>query len=141
MLGTRRKPSGPDRCAIDALLKQQDSEGHAHARAGEERSLMTVSADSTVVCVEHRFDASAEQVYDAFLDPERAGKFMFATPTGQVVRCDIDARVGGTFTIVDRRGGEDVVHTGTYVALQRPRLIVCTLVVEKYSSQRRRLRG
>jgi uncharacterized protein YndB with AHSA1/START domain len=96
---------------------------------------MTVSADSTVVRVEHRFDASAERVYDAFLDPERAGKFMFATPTGQVVRCDIDARVGGTFTIVDRRGGEDVLHTGTYVTLQRPRLIVFTLLVEKYSSQ------
>ena len=26
--------------------------------------------------------------------------------------CDIDARVGGVFTITDRRYGEDVVHTG-----------------------------
>jgi uncharacterized protein YndB with AHSA1/START domain len=82
-----------------------------------------------------RFDASAERVYDAFLDPERASKFMFATATGQVVRCEIDPRVGGRFTIVDRRGGEDVVHTGTYVALERPRLIVFTLSVPKYSSE------
>ena len=96
---------------------------------------MTVSADKTSVRVRRRFYAAAERVYDAFLDPQRAAKFMFATPAGQVVRCDIDGRVGGTFTIVDRRGGEDVIHTGRYVTLERPRLIVFTLLVEKYSSE------
>ena len=97
---------------------------------------MTPSAEKIAVRVSRRFDASAQRVYDAFLDPERASKFMFATATGQIVRCEIDARVGGRFTIVDhRRGEEDVVHTGTYVALERPRLIVFTLAVEKYSSE------
>ena len=95
---------------------------------------MTGSDDKVLVRVTHRFDASAERVYDAFLDPGRASKFMFATATGQIVRCDIDARVGGTFTIVDRRSGEDVAHTGTYLALERPRRIVFTLAVEKYST-------
>jgi uncharacterized protein YndB with AHSA1/START domain len=95
---------------------------------------MAVSNDRIVARVTHRFDASAERVYDAFLDPDRAGRFMFATPTGQIVRCDIDARVGGAFTIVDRRNGEDVVHTGKYLTLERPRRIVFTLSVEKYSS-------
>jgi uncharacterized protein YndB with AHSA1/START domain len=94
---------------------------------------MTGSDDKVLVRVTHRFDAASERVYDAFLDPSRAGRFMFATATGQIVRCDIDARVGGTFTIVDRRSGEDVVHTGTYLALEKPRRIVFTLSVEKYS--------
>ena len=94
---------------------------------------MTKSADNLLVRVTHRFDASAERVYDAFLDPSRASRLMFATPTGQIVRCEIDARVGGTFTIVDRRNAEDVVHTGRYLALERPRRIVFTLSVEKYS--------
>jgi uncharacterized protein YndB with AHSA1/START domain len=94
---------------------------------------MTGPDDKVLVRVTHRFDASAERVYDAFLDPALAGKFMFATATGQIVRCDIDARVGGAFTIVDRRNGEDVVHAGTYLALERPRRIVFTLSVEKYS--------
>jgi uncharacterized protein YndB with AHSA1/START domain len=97
---------------------------------------MAGSADKTIVCVTHRFSASAERVYDAFLDPARAGRFLFATATGHIVRCEIDARVGGTFTIVDRRGGEDVAHTGEYVTLERPRLIVFTLTVEQYSSER-----
>jgi uncharacterized protein YndB with AHSA1/START domain len=95
---------------------------------------MTGAGDSVIVRVSHRFDASAERVYDAFLDPERASRFLFATGTGQIVRCDIDARVGGAFTIVDRRNGEDVAHTGEYLVLDRPRRIVFTLAVEKYSA-------
>jgi uncharacterized protein YndB with AHSA1/START domain len=89
--------------------------------------------DIVLVHVTHRFDASAERVYDAFLDPSKAGQFLFATPTGQIVRCEIDARVAGTFTIVDRRDGEEVVHKGEYLALERPHRIVFTLWVPKYS--------
>ena len=103
----------------------------AVGRARRERMAMTGSADDIVVRVTHRFAASAERVYDAFLDPARAGRFLFATATGHIVRCEIDARVGGSFTIVDRRAGEDVAHTGRYVALERPRLIVFTFSVAK----------
>jgi uncharacterized protein YndB with AHSA1/START domain len=97
---------------------------------------MTQSTDTIIVRVTHRFDASAQRVYDAFLDPRRASKFLFATATGQIVRCDIDARVGGRFTIVDRRAGTDVAHTGEYLALEPPRRIAFTLSVEQYSSER-----
>jgi len=95
---------------------------------------MTPPDQTLLVRVTHRFAASAERVYDAFLDPAMASKFMFATPTGQIVRCEIEARVGGGFTIVDRRDGEDVAHSGRYLVLERPRRIVFTMSVEKYSS-------
>jgi len=100
---------------------------------------MTKSQDDLAVRVSYRFDASAERVYDAFLDPSKAGKFMFTTPTGRIVRCEIDARVGGAFTIVDRRGGEDVAHVGEFLELERPRRIVFALRVEKYSSDSTRV--
>ncbi len=100
---------------------------------------MTGPAERMSVRVTHRFGASAERVYDAFLDPARASQFMFATPTGQIVRCEIDARVGGRFTIVDRRAGEDVVHTGEFVALERPRLIEFLFSVSKYAHERSRV--
>jgi uncharacterized protein YndB with AHSA1/START domain len=87
----------------------------------------------TRVTVTHRFLASAERVYDAWLDPEKARRFLYKTATGEIVRCDIDARVGGKYTIVDRRYGEDVLHEGTYLELQRPRRLVFTVRVPKYS--------
>jgi uncharacterized protein YndB with AHSA1/START domain len=91
------------------------------------------------VTVTHRFLASAERVYDAWLDPQMMRRFLFATATGENVRCDVDARVGGRYAIVDRRHGEDVLHEGVYLELERPKRIVFTLRVPKFSSDEDRV--
>jgi uncharacterized protein YndB with AHSA1/START domain len=69
--------------------------------------------------------ASAEEVFDAWLDPSLAREW-FGPGLGEMTRVDIDARVGGTFWLVQRRGSEEAVHTGEYVELDRPRRIVFT---------------
>jgi uncharacterized protein YndB with AHSA1/START domain len=93
-----------------------------------------MTQDRTTIRVTHHFAASPERVFDAWLDPTKAAKFLFATPTGQMVRAEIDARVGGAFVFV-RRDGEDIEHTGTYLAIDRPRRLVFTFAVPKFSAE------
>lgn len=79
--------------------------------------------------VTRHFDYPPERVFDAWLDPQKARKFLFATESGEMVRADIDARVGGAFNMTDRRGGKDAAHTGTYLEIDRPRRLVFTFSV------------
>jgi len=87
------------------------------------------------VLVTQKFASDEESIYDALLDPKTASKFLFATPTGTMVRAEIDPRVGGHFTFVERRDGKDVLHTGEYLELVRPLRMVFTFSVPEYSSE------
>jgi two-component system cell cycle response regulator DivK len=90
-------------------------------------------APKSEVEVTRHFAASAEAVFDAWLDPATVGEWLFATPDGESVRVEIDPQVGGRYDIVERRDGEDVLHTGAYEAIERPERLAFTLAVPKYS--------
>lgn len=78
------------------------------------------TATGATVQVSRHLAASPGQVYDAWLDPGHAGRWLFRTPEGTLARCEIDPRVGGRFRIDERRGDEIAEHFGEYVALDRP---------------------
>lgn len=91
--------------------------------------------EKPAVVVAHRFDASPERVFDAWLDPEMARHWLFSTPGGMMVRAEVDARVGGRFTFTERRDGEDIEHVGEYIEIDRPSRLVFTFAVPKYSDE------
>lgn len=83
------------------------------------------------VRVSRRFQASPERVFDAWLDPEKVMKWM--SLSGEIVRAEVDARVGGSFSFVCRQDGEEVDHVGEYLEMDRPRRLVFTWSIPKDS--------
>jgi len=83
--------------------------------------------------IARQFNAPAERVFDAWLDPGVGAHWPFATPGGQTVRAQTDARVGGRFVFTDRRDGVDVEHSGAYLEIARPRRLVFEFSVPMYS--------
>ena len=68
--------------------------------------------------------ASPERVFDAWLDPAQACRFLFATPDGAMLTCTIDARVGGEALIVERRGEQEAHHWLCFEEIRRPHRLV-----------------
>ena len=89
--------------------------------------------------VSHTYSSSAERVFDAWLDPDKAGRFLFATPEGRMIKTEIDPVVGGRFNFTERRGDIDAEHIGEYLEIDRPRRLVFEFGVPAYSSDRGRV--
>lgn len=88
-----------------------------------------------IVSVRRRYGHSPERVFDAFLDAGTLGRFMFRTDTGQLVRCEVDGRVGGRFVLTERRGEQDAEHLGEFLELDRPRRLVFRVGMEGWEGE------
>jgi uncharacterized protein YndB with AHSA1/START domain len=87
----------------------------------------SVATRAVTVRVTRQFSANIECIFDAWLDPVTAGSFLFATDAGEVVRAEIDARIGGRFRFVRRENGTEVCRTGRYISIDRPTLLAFSL--------------
>ncbi|MDO8757393.1 MAG: SRPBCC family protein [Elusimicrobiota bacterium] len=89
---------------------------------------------TVAVVVNKTIFAPPQRVYDAWLIPQNASKWLFATPTGHMIRAETDPRVGGEYHFTDRRDGHDVDHTGKYVELLPGKRLIFTFKVPAQSS-------
>jgi uncharacterized protein YndB with AHSA1/START domain len=78
--------------------------------------------------VTHHFPHPAERVFDAWLSADLIGRWMFGPNVREeeIVRLNLDARVGGTFSFVVRRDGKEFDHIGKYLELDRPHRLAFT---------------
>jgi uncharacterized protein YndB with AHSA1/START domain len=77
------------------------------------------------VTASYRFALPPARVYEAWLDPAWIGRWMFG-PDDRIVRLGLEPRVGGRFSFVINRGGREINHTGRYLELDGPHLLVFT---------------
>ena len=95
-----------------------------------------MNAESHVgVRVTRRFSAAPERVFDAWLDPEVIGRWMSgpALRDQEVLRIAVDARIGGSFSFVVRRQGEEIDHMGAYLEIDRPKRLAFTWGIARES--------
>ena len=80
--------------------------------------------DPVTLTVTRDIAAPPERVFNAWLDPALARHFLFKTPGGEMITCEIDARVGGRALIVERRASGDAHHHLQYETIDRPHRLV-----------------
>lgn len=80
------------------------------------------------VRVSRRYPFPPERIFDSWIDPARIGTWMFGPAVREetVVRLTLDARVGGSFSFVVERQGQEIDHVGEYLEIDRPRRLVFT---------------
>jgi uncharacterized protein YndB with AHSA1/START domain len=87
------------------------------------------AARSGIVRVARRFRASADRVFEAWLDGKSAGRWLFATASRPIAEVEIDGRIGGLFRLVERQRGSVTEHTGRYLQIVRSRHLAFTLTI------------
>ena len=83
---------------------------------------------SIMTCIARPYVASVEETFNAWLDPRVMHRWMFVTPTSEIVEIDLHPHSGGAFSIIERCASRDLDHRGVFGAVVKPRHL--TLVLE-----------
>jgi uncharacterized protein YndB with AHSA1/START domain len=79
------------------------------------------------VRIERTFNASAEEVFDAWTSEEVIRRWFIPAPDWQEPSAEVDLRVGGTVRVVMRDpDGAAVGASGEYTVIERPRRLAMT---------------
>jgi uncharacterized protein YndB with AHSA1/START domain len=92
----------------------------------------SIAPPRAAIRITRRFSAPPAEVFGAWLDPELAGQWLFATASRPMTHVEIDARVEGFFRLAEQRGGELIEYTGHYVEIVPHRRLVFALSMEEH---------
>ncbi len=91
-------------------------------------TLLPLIMTPILVSVSHNFASPPDEVFGAWLDPAKVGKWMFGPPLREekVLRMGLEPKVGGHFSFVVEREGKEFDHVGEYLEIERPRRLAFT---------------
>lgn len=86
--------------------------------------------------VQHVFQASPEQVFDAWINPVSIRRWLSAALRtmglpGDILEVRVEPWHGGVFHFSDQRDGLVARHWGSYLRFERPRLLAFTWITEE----------
>lgn len=93
--------------------------------------------NSAQVTVTQTFSLAPEKVFDAWLDIAQISKWMFGPNIRdeKIVRMKLEPKVGGKFSFVVTRNGEEIDHVGRYLEISRPNKLVFTWGIDYESEE------
>jgi uncharacterized protein YndB with AHSA1/START domain len=109
------------------MREKSDAEKQIDARLAEDPSRRLV--------LTRRFTVGLDALFDAWTNPAIAAKWLFTGPTSESHKTQMDVRVGGKWTITDRRGGTDYTALGEYVEVRRPHRLIFTFGMPVFSEE------
>ena len=90
-------------------------------------SATAVAASATAVIVRRTIAATADEIFDAWLDPTALGIWM-RPESIRHTSAKTDARVGGSYEIIMQGDENTYPHHGVYRVIDRPRRLVFTWI-------------
>lgn len=95
--------------------------------------MMEQKKQKTRATVTYRFAAPPEDVFDAWIDPNFAGRWWFTSPTSEANTTLIDGRLDGKYEIVDCRDGITYRAIGEFTQFDRPHRLAFTFCMPEMS--------
>ena len=91
------------------------------------------ATDTSTLRLERTFDASADDVFDAWTNPEVLRRWWKVEPDGTVPIAEVDLREGGSYRLAMHNPGSEQTHTvrGRYIQVSRPELLEYTWAWEE----------
>lgn len=94
------------------------------------------SVQPIFVRVNKQFSALPDRVFDAWIDPDQIGKWMFGPNIREetILQLKTCPKPGGSFSFLVKRGGMEIDHVGNYLEFNRPELLKFTWGIAGHST-------
>ncbi|MEK6555046.1 MAG: SRPBCC family protein [Bdellovibrionota bacterium] len=91
-----------------------------------------MSDENVTVTVVGYYASRPEKVFDAWLNPEMIGQFMFGPllREEEIIHIQVDPVIGGKFSFLVQRDGQKLDHVGEYLDIKRPLRLAFTWGVQ-----------